>query len=94
MPLSPKELHKLSGGWNHPQWVTRTIYFLKCPSLKEPLLVERMQMTHQWNDESQKPLLFALSEDRRKDKTMWTEFVAATGDTPMGGVIHLHRRDP
>ena len=44
-----------------------TIYFLKCAILKEPLLVERMQMTHQWNDESQKPLLFALSEDQRKD---------------------------
>ena len=25
-PLSLNELHKLSGVWNHPQWVTRTIY--------------------------------------------------------------------
>ena len=84
-PLSLKELHKLSGVWNYPQWVTRTIYFLKCAILKEPLPVERMQLTHQWNDESRKPLLFALSEDQRKDETIWTEIVAATGDTPMGG---------
>ena len=42
-------------------------------------------MTHQWNDESQKPLLFTLSEEQCKDATIWTEIVAATGDTPMGG---------
>ena len=69
-PLSLKELHKLSGVWNHSQWVTRTIYFLKCAILKEPLLVERMQMTHQYNDHSQKPLLFSLSEEQRKDETI------------------------
>ena len=40
-PLSLKELLKLSGAWNHPRWVTGTIYFLKCTILK------RMQMTHQ-----------------------------------------------
>ena len=84
-PLSPKELHKRSSLWNHPQWVTGTIYFLKCPILKEPLPVEKMQMTHQWNDESQKPSLFALSEDQRKDEAIWTEIATATGDTPMGG---------
>ena len=84
-PLSLKELHKLSGVWNHPQWVMRTIYFLKCAILKEPLPVKKMQMTHQWNHESQKPLLFALSEDQRKDEAIWTETTAATGDTPMGG---------
>ena len=59
--LSLKELHNLSRVWNHPQWVTPPIYFLKCAILKEPLPAEKMQMTHQWNDDSQKPLLFALS---------------------------------
>ena len=84
-PLLLKEFHKLFGVRNHPQWVTRTIYFLKCAILKEPLPVERMQMTHQWNDESQKPLLFALCEDQQKDETISTKIVAATRDTPMGG---------
>ena len=42
-------------------------------------------MTHQWNNKSHKPLLCTLTEEQRKDETIWTEIVATTGDTPMGG---------
>ena len=84
-PLSLKELHALSGVWNHPQWVARALYFLKCVILKEQLPVEKMQMSHQWNDDSQKPLLFSLSEEQRRDATIWIEIVQAPGDTPMDG---------
>ena len=30
-------------------------------------------MTHQWNDESQKPQLFSPSKEQRKDETIWTK---------------------
>ena len=76
-PLSLKELHKLSGVWNHPQLVTRSIYFLKCAILKQPLLIEKMHMTHQWNDESQKPLCLLCPRISGR--------MRLSGDTLMGG---------
>ena len=62
-PLCLKELHDLALVWNHPLWVTRVLYYLKCAVLKESLPRDSMRMTPQWDDEAQKPLLFNLSEE-------------------------------
>ena len=61
--------------WNHPQWVTRVLYYLKCAILKEALPLDAMRMTPKWDDEAQKPLLFNLSDNQKKDTTVWTEVV-------------------
>ena len=87
-PLCLKELHELALVWNHPQWVTRVLYYLKCAILKEALPLDAMRMTPKWDDEAQKPLLFSLSDDQKKDTTVWTEFVGSgdsAGDAPMDG---------
>ena len=87
-PLCLKELHDLALVWNHTQWVTRVLYYLKCAILKEALPLDAMRMTPKWDDEAQKPLLFNLSDDQNKDTTVWTQ-VVATGDSardaPMDG---------
>ena len=44
-PLCLKELHELALVWNHPQWVTRVLYYLKCAILKEALPLDAMRMT-------------------------------------------------
>ena len=85
-PLCLKELHELALVWNQPQWVTRVQYYLKCAILKEALPVDAMRMTPKWDDEAQKPLLFSLSDDQKKDTTVWTEVVGtgdSAGDAPM-----------
>ena len=74
-PLCLKELHDLALVWNHPQWVTRVLYYLKCAILKEALPLDSMRMTPKWDDEAQKPLLFNLSDEQKKDTTVWTEVV-------------------
>ena len=87
-PLCLKELHELALVWNHPQWVTRVLYYLKCAILKEALPLDAMRMTPKWDDEAQKPLLFNLSDDQKKDTTVWTEVVGtgdSAGDAPMDG---------
>ena len=79
-PLCLKELHELALVWNHPQWVTMVLYYLKCAILKEALPVDAMRMT------PRKPLLFSLSDDQKKDTTVWTEVVGtgdSAGDAPM-----------
>ena len=84
-PLCLKELHDLALVWNHPQWVTRVLYYLKCAILKEALPLDSMRMTPKWDDE---PLLFSLSDDQKKDTTVWTEVVGtggSAGDAPMDG---------
>ena len=87
-PLCLKELHNLALVWNHPQWVTRGLYYLKCAILKEAIPLDAMRMTPKWDDEAQKPLLFNLSDDQKKDTTVWAE-VVGTGDSaghaPMDG---------
>ena len=85
-PLCLKELHDLAVVWNHPQWVTGVLYYLKCAILKEALPLDAMKMTPKWDDEAQKPLLFSLTDDQKKDTTVWTEVVGtggSTGDAPM-----------
>ena len=85
-PLCLKELHDLALVWNHPQWVTRVLYYLKCAILKEALKLDAMRMIPKWDDEAQKPLLFSLADDQKKDTTVWTEVVGAgdsAGDNPM-----------
>ena len=85
-PLCLKELHELALVWNHPQWVTRVLYCLKCTILKEALPLDAMRMTPKWDDQAQKPLLFNLSDDQKKDTTVWTEVVGtgdSAGDAPM-----------
>ena len=88
-PLCLKELHELALVWNHPQWVTRVLYYLKCAILKEALPLDAMRMTPKWDDEAQKaqkPVLFNLSDDQKKDTTVWTEVVGtgdSAGDAPM-----------
>ena len=85
-PLCLRELHELALVWNHPQWVTRVLYYLKCAILKEALPLDAMRMTPKWDDEAQKPLLFSLSDDQKKDTAVWTEVVGArdpAGDAPM-----------
>ena len=85
-PLCLKELHELALVWNHPQWVTRVLYYLKCAILKEALPPDAMRMTPKWDDEAQKPLLFILSDDQKEDTTVWTEVVGtgdSAGDAPM-----------
>ena len=85
-PLCLKELHELALVWNHPQWVTRVLYYLKCAILKEALPLDAMRMTPKWDDEAQKPLLFSLSDDQKKDTTVWTGVVGtgdSAGDAPM-----------
>ena len=87
-PLCLKELHELALVWNHPQWVTRVLYYLKCAILKEALPLDAMKMTPKWDDEAQKPLLFNLSDDQKKDTTVWTEVVGtgdSAGDAPKDG---------
>ena len=79
-PLYLKELHELAWVWNHPQWVTRVLYYLKCAILKEALPLDAMRMTPTWDDEAQKPLLFSLSDDQKKDTMVGTE-VVGTGDS-------------
>ena len=79
-PLCLKELHELALVWNHPQWVTGVLYYLKCAILKEALPLDAMRMTPKWDDEAQKPLLFSMSDDQKKDTTVWTE-VVGTGDS-------------
>ena len=85
-PLCLKELHEVALVWNHPQLVTRVLYYLKCAILKEALPLDAMRMTPKWDDEAQKPLLFSLSDDQKKDTTVWTEVVGSgdsVGDAPM-----------
>ena len=85
-PLCLKELHELALVWNHPQWVTRVLYYLKCAILEEALPLDAMRMTPKWDDEAQKPLLSTLSDDQKKDTTVWTEVVGtgdSAGDAPM-----------
>ena len=87
-PLCLKELHELALVWNHPQWVTRVLYYLKCAILKEALPLDAMRMTPKWDDEAQKALLFNLSDDQKKDTTIWTEIVRTgglAGDAQMDG---------
>ena len=87
-PLCLKELHDLAPVWDHPQWVTRVLYYLKCAILKEALPLHAMRMTPKWDDEAHKPLLFNLSDDQKKDTTVWTEVVGtgdSAGDAPMDG---------
>ena len=79
-PLCLKELHELALVWNHPQWVTRVLYHLKCAILKEALPLDAMRMTPKWDDEAQKPLLFSLSDDQKKDTLVLTD-VLGTGDS-------------
>ena len=71
-PPSPslKQLYRLLGIWSHPQWVTMAMHFLKSAIVKSPLTVDKMQMTHHWNDDSHKPLLFSLMEGPHKDETI------------------------
>ena len=92
-PLCLKELHDLALVWNHPQWVTRVLYYLKCVILKEALPLDAMRMTPKWDDEAQKPLLFNLSDDQKKDTTVWTEVVGtgdSAGDAPVDGSSGTH----
>ena len=87
-PLCLKELHDLALVWNHSQWVPRVLYYLKCAILKEAPPLDAMRMTPKWEDEAQKPLLFNLSDDQKKDATVWTEVVGtgdSAGDAPMDG---------
>ena len=52
-----------------------------------------MRMTPKWDDEAQKPLLFNLSDDQKKDTTVWTEVVGtrdSVGDAPMDGSSGTH----
>ena len=87
-PLCLKELHDLSLVWSHLQWVTRVLYYLKCATLKEALPLDCMRMTPRWDDEAQKPLLFSLSDEQKKDTPVWTEVVGtrgSAGDAPMDG---------
>ena len=87
-PFCLKELHDLALVWNHPQWVTRVLYCLRCAILKEALPLDSTRMTPKWDDEAQKPLLFSLSDDQKKDTTLWTEVVGtggSAGDAPMDG---------
>ena len=45
-------------------------------------------MTPKWDDEAQKPLLFNLSDEQKKDRAVWTEVVGTGGtarDAPMDG---------
>ena len=87
-PLCLKELHDVALVWNHPQWVTRVLYYLKCAILEEALPLDAMRMTPKWDDEAQKPLLFSLSDDQKKDTMVWTEVVGtrgSAGDAPMDG---------
>ena len=87
-PLCLQQLHDMALVWNHPQWVTRVLHYLKCAVLKESLPLDFMRMTPQWDDAAQKPLLFNLSEEQKKDTTVWTEVMGAGGasrDTPMEG---------
>ena len=45
-------------------------------------------MTPKWDDEAQKPLLFSLSDDQKKDTTVWIEVVGSgdsARDAPMDG---------
>ena len=84
--LCPKELHELALVWNHPQRVTRVLYYLKCAFLKEALPLDTMTRTPQWDDEAQKPVPFSLSDDQKKDTTVWTEVVEtedSAGDAHM-----------
>ena len=34
---------------------------------------DAMRMTPKWDGEAQKPLLFNLSDDQKKDTTVWTD---------------------
>ena len=46
-------------------------------------------MTPKWDDEAQKPLLFSLTDDQKRDTTVWTEVVGTGGsawDAPMDGI--------
>ena len=89
-PLCLKELHDLALVWNHPQWTTRVLHYLKFAVLKESLPLDSMRMTPQWDDEAQKPLLLNLLEEQKKDTTVWTEVVGAggaSGDAPMDGSL-------
>ena len=86
--LCLKELHDWALVWNHLQWVTRVLYYLKCAILKEALPLDSIRMTPKWDDEAQKPLLFSLLDDQKKDTTVWIEVVGtrgSTGDAPMDG---------
>ena len=92
-PLCLKESHDLALVWNHPQWVTRVLNYIKCAILKEALPLDAMRMTPKWDDEAQKPLLFNLSDDQKKDTTVWTEVVGtgdSAGDAPMDGSSGTH----
>ena len=51
-PLCLKELHDLALVWNHPQWVTSFLYYLKCVILKEARLLDSMTMIPKWDDEA------------------------------------------
>ena len=44
-PLCLNESHDVALVWNHPQWVTRVLYYLKCAILKEALPMDSMRMT-------------------------------------------------
>ena len=44
-PLCLKEVHYLAPVWNHPQWVTRVLYYLNCAILKKALPLYAMRMT-------------------------------------------------
>ena len=92
-PLCLKELHELALVWNHTQWVTRLLYYLKCAILKEAVPLDAMRMTPKWDDEAQKPLLVSLSDDQKKDTTVWTQVVGAgdsAGDAPMDDSSGTH----
>ena len=89
-PLCLKELHDLALVWNHPQWVTRVLHYFKYAVLKDSLPLDSMRMSPQWDDGAQKPLLCNLSEEHKKDTTVWAEVVGAggaSGDTPTDGSL-------
>ena len=65
-PLCLKELHELALVWNHPQWVNRVLYYLKCAILKEALPLDAMKMTPKWDDGALKPLLFNSQTIKRR----------------------------
>ena len=78
-PLCLKELHDMALVWNHPQWVTKVLYYLNCAILKEALPLDSMRMIPKWDNEANKPLLFSLSDEQKKDATVWTEVVGTGG---------------
>ena len=96
-PLCLKELHDLALVWNHPQWVTRVLYYLKCAILKEALPLDSMRMTPKWDGEAQKPPLFSLSDDQKKDTAVWIEVVGTGGsasNAPIDGSSGTHTPVP